>query len=144
MQEIEPGHPIPCFRCKDENHSEYQLEDDDEECVSCQGEGTIIPGAADAVDEKMIKRYVHCEWWVRLRQFKAKGLKLGKKKARDAAIKRQARQLWADFQRMSRREQGMNRTAMQMKISQFEQQPIPKFKPVSPNERMRMQFRKGK
>lgn len=110
--------PQPCFRCADENNSVY--DEVEGACISCNGTGSVTPGPCDGEDLKMIKRYTYTQWWVRLRELKAEGMKLGKKKERDKRIKRQSLELFEDFKRMGRSEQRTLRMAMSGAIAEFE------------------------
>lgn len=113
----------PCFRCKGENNSEYNEATESGKCISCSGLGVVVAGPVGKGDEALIRRYVYAQWWVRLREMKKLGMRRGKKKDRDKRIKKQARGLFADFQRMGHEEQLMNRTSMAGAIEEFKELP---------------------
>ena len=108
----------PCFRCRGENNSEYS-EGAGDDCISCEGKGVIVPGPYDDGDHAMIRKYVHAQWWVRLREMKSLGMKLGKKKDRDKRMKKQAKDLFTDFKRMGKKEQRTLRLSMTGAIEEF-------------------------
>lgn len=113
--------PIPCFRCSGEAHSGYTLEEEGE-CVTCHGRGKVTPGKPYPSDEKLVSQYVRTQIWAQLRQLRAAPrlspkdrallLILGKRKAREAWIKKQAKELYADFVRMGEAEQRRNRLGL--------------------------------
>lgn len=114
---------VPCFRCKDENNSVYEEPPEGDKCISCDGRAVVIPGPFDKSDHLMIRKYVHAQWWVRLREMKKLGMKLGKKRDRDNRIRKQARDLFADFKRMGKKEQRTLRLSMSGAIEDFKNLP---------------------